>query len=446
MPIRFDESLPAAVRFLAEQFGAEAVSRAVMIRDASGRLGVYLDMELDPGRLRDAQAGFSAALGGYSKPYSLADLSSPAAPRFLEEAKALMPTPVGDLGVRLIERRIVGSEWMLPPARSSRRTRITFASLKGGVGRSTALCVVAAHLSMRGRRVLAIDFDLEAPGIGTMLLDRTELPLFGTIDYLVENGLSGIDDRFMADLAAQSYLGQSGAPVAVVPAIGKKTLENPRDALSKLARAYLEDIRDEGRPATLSDQLRALVEGFEATRAYDVVLVDARAGLHESSPAALFGLGGDALLFGLDMPQTYLGYSLLMAHLGRFAVDPSDDWRERLRFVHARAPDVNASRESAAERFRQLYDFVAPRQSDVLPDTGLTANDFDVTWVAGLEDEVEEEFAPPEVSYVLDDGRYRDFDPVQNRTLLQSDTYAATFKKLIEYADELVSAPAASNG
>ena len=90
--------------------------------------------------------------------------------------------------------------------------RIVFASLKGGVGRSTALCVLAAHFSRHGRRVLAVDFDLEAPGIGTMLLDEQELPPFGTLDYLVENGISGIDNAFVADLAGNSFSrGQWGA-------------------------------------------------------------------------------------------------------------------------------------------------------------------------------------------------------------------------------------------
>ena len=41
----------------------------------------------------------------------------------------------------------------------------TFYSYKGGVGRSKALAEVAHCLARRGLRVLAIDFDLEAPGL-----------------------------------------------------------------------------------------------------------------------------------------------------------------------------------------------------------------------------------------------------------------------------------------
>ena len=51
---------------------------------------------------------------------------------------------------------------------------VTFYSFKGGTGRSMALVNVAADLLSRGRRVLIVDFDLEAPGLDTfpMTLER----------------------------------------------------------------------------------------------------------------------------------------------------------------------------------------------------------------------------------------------------------------------------------
>src|SRR5947209_2921040 len=44
-------------------------------------------------------------------------------------------------------------------------TIITFYSYKGGTGRSMALANLAWILANQGRRVLAIDWDLEAPGL-----------------------------------------------------------------------------------------------------------------------------------------------------------------------------------------------------------------------------------------------------------------------------------------
>jgi MinD-like ATPase involved in chromosome partitioning or flagellar assembly len=43
----------------------------------------------------------------------------------------------------------------------------TFYSFRGGVGRTMSLVNIAAHLAETGRRVLIVDFDLEAPGIRT---------------------------------------------------------------------------------------------------------------------------------------------------------------------------------------------------------------------------------------------------------------------------------------
>ncbi|MGO7565542.1 AAA family ATPase, partial [Rhizobium johnstonii] len=73
--------------------------------------------------------------------------------------------------MRYIDRRFVGADWMSPPASEFVGTkRLVFGSLKGGFGRSTALAIFAADLSRDGKKVLCIDLDLEAPGIGTMLL------------------------------------------------------------------------------------------------------------------------------------------------------------------------------------------------------------------------------------------------------------------------------------
>lgn len=444
MTLRFDESLPRLSGLVVKLFGSSVLAQAAVVRDAGGRLSVVLPVQVEPEKLTAAEDEIRDSLEGYARPDRvISDVESPGAKWLLQEASRLSPVSVGNLSVRLLDRRIVGADWLKPPAQSVTGVpRIVFASLKGGVGRSTALCVLAAHLSRHGRRVLAVDFDLEAPGIGTMLLDERELPRFGTLDYLVENSVSGIDNTFMADLAADSFLGAEGARITVVPAIGRCTVDNPGDALSKIARAYLEDPRADGTVATLSEQLREMIERFEAEGAYDVVLVDARAGLHETTAASILALGGDVLLFGIDHPQTFLGYRLLMGHLARFPADVEDDWRERLRFVHAKASDSPAARAAAAERFTALYNMVAPQppetQEIVEP---LTADDFDLGWEEQAKDVTYlEAFTPPPVLPILDDARYRSFDPVSDRNLLALPTYSTTFEALLDYTDMIVDA------
>lgn len=441
---RFDDSLPRLVHVVAKIFGREILDNAAVLRDAGGRLSVVLPNKVGQRLVAAADTEIRSALGGYARPENVvSDEERPGARQLLEAASEVVPTLVGEFRVRVIDRRIVGADWLRLPAKSTTGIpRIVFSSLKGGVGRSTALCVLAAHLSRRGRRVLTIDFDLEAPGIGTMLLSEQELPRFGTIDYLVENGISGIDSDFMANLGGDSILGADGARVTVVPAIGRATADNPRNVLGKISRAYLEDINADGSVVPLSEQLREMVARFEKTGAYDIVLVDIRAGLHETTAAAMLALGGEVLLFGLDQPQTFLGYRLLMSHLATFPHDPADDWRERMRFVHAKAPESAERRSAGDDRFLALYEIVAPPSLPEASGVGerLTAKDFDIEWIEkGREFEVDladvDTFEVPPIIHIFDDARYRDFDPVSDITLLSPRSYFTTFQELLEYAD-----------
>ena len=67
----------------------------------------------------------------------------------------------------------------------------TFYSFKGGVGRTMALVNATVALAKRGRRVLVVDFDLEAPGLDTFDLFRSPKPVPGVIDFVAEYLLSG---------------------------------------------------------------------------------------------------------------------------------------------------------------------------------------------------------------------------------------------------------------
>jgi Mrp family chromosome partitioning ATPase len=70
---------------------------------------------------------------------------------------------------------------------------VTFYSFKGGVGRSTALGLVAGILATRNRRVVMVDFDLEAPGISVLFRSDVEnfnQEQYGVVDYLHQRYLT----------------------------------------------------------------------------------------------------------------------------------------------------------------------------------------------------------------------------------------------------------------
>ncbi len=93
----------------------------------------------------------------------------------------------------------------------------TFYSFKGGVGRSMALANAAVELAKRGRRVLAVDFDLEAPGLDTfdVLRPRDDAP--GIIDFVHEY----LDSNRAPDagrfLARSPDIGDRGGELWIMP-------------------------------------------------------------------------------------------------------------------------------------------------------------------------------------------------------------------------------------
>ncbi|ETA72405.1 MULTISPECIES: tyrosine-protein kinase family protein [Mesorhizobium] len=447
MTVRFDESLSTLVDFVVAELGDEAVAKSVFVRDAVGLLSVAIDLELSDERLAELELAVSKSLGGYARTENpVRDKSGPGVKKLFEAGKRRPNIVVEGRSISFVDRRLVGADWLLPPQSADGVPRIVFTSLKGGVGRSTALAVLAAHMSSRGQRVLAIDLDLEAPGIGTMLIQPNALPKYGTLDYLVENGISGIDREFVTQMIGKSFLGSTGAQVSVLPAIGRATIENPRGALSKISRAYLEDVSSSGEVSSQTNQIREMVDRFSATGDYDLILIDGRAGLHETNAAVLLGLGAEILFFGIDEPQTFLGYSLLFSHLADFRGAAYDEWRSRVQFVQAKCSADPAVQRESAVRFSDLFDVLHPPgghsgRGDALATESLTADDFDLEWAEDdaldMDEVLYEEAA---VIKILDDQRYQGFNPIAQRSLLTPDLFGTTFRDLLNWAESLLPA------
>ena len=155
----------------------------------------------------------------------------------------------------------------------------------------------------------------------------------------------------------------------------------------------------------------------------------------------LLGLGAETLLFGIDEPQTFQGYRLLMAHLASRRPRGLDAWIERLQFVHAKAPVTQADQLDAARRFRDLLAVFNPGSIGDAEAVELTANDFDVEWGDGGPDVDEILSDDTPVIPILDDARYSGFDPIRQPELLNSEVFSATFGRLLEWAERIVIGP-----
>lgn len=100
---------------------------------------------------------------------------------------------------------------------------VTFYSFKGGVGRTMALVNVAAQLAVEGKRVLMVDFDLEAPGLMSFDWDGATEGTMGVVEY-VTNYRETMEAPSVADYLCRSKTFASGGELWIMPA-GKHDAE-----------------------------------------------------------------------------------------------------------------------------------------------------------------------------------------------------------------------------
>ena len=441
---RFDDCLPFAVNTICEIGGNEVLLDCVIFRDTAGLIAVILTFHAISELKERLDVALRQRLQHYARSDNLVrDITDLGTDRLIREASALSEVLINGKSVRLVDRLVIGADWYLKPAPTAGGIpRLIFASLKGGVGRSTALCVVAAHLSQAGRRVLAIDLDLEAPGLGSMLLRLDERPECGVVDYLVESGIGGLDDSLLQSMLGKSSLGNLGASVTVVPAFGANTLRYPENAVTKLFRSYVETVSEDGL-LTLRSKITQMVADLQNAGSYDVILLDARAGMSEIGAAPLLGLGGDVFFFATNQPQTFEDYTLLFAHFSRLPVDISDDWRDRMHFVYAKANDDEISRKKVADDLFPITLLLYPMVNAGNFDEVYEEFDFDMTW-KGEAEVIDDDIIGLEgntLIRILEDVNYRLFDPLSNPAALTSETYAKSFSEMINAASGYVAMP-----
>ncbi|WP_423371376.1 tyrosine-protein kinase family protein [Burkholderia sp. LMG 32019] len=373
--VMFDDVLEIAKAALLEKFG-EHVPETYIVRDTTGAIVVILPDT----SLRDDEWDPLA-----QKLHENLEQYSPGLRRVLLKQSDLIdaddviksPDKVGALGmagVYLIDRLVTNQDWLREPLTLTPPipTAVAF-SVKGGVGRSTALAMFAWYLSRQGKRVLVIDLDLEAPGIGSML--SSELPKFGLIDWLTED-LNGRGDRALLEQCVSRCpidMDTDGI-ISVIPAYGQST----NNYISKLGRVYMPAVDEAGEMVGLADRLaRLLTVGASLDFAPDVILLDARAGLHDIGSAAVTRLGAEALFFARNDAQNWWAYGQLFDHLRKAksvqqGMGNDDDLRWRLKMIGAQTePREDARRawvQASYDIWNRFYDDeTAGRNGDFEP-------------------------------------------------------------------------------
>ncbi|WHF34966.1 ParA family protein [Aeromonas salmonicida] len=278
--------------------------------------------------------------------------------------------------VWVVDRLATEANWAHIAPETEGVPRIVFFSIKGGVGRSTALAATAWRLAQEGKRVLVLDLDLESPGLSSALLPPERQPMYGITDWLVED-LVDNGNAIFDSMVATSNLSHDGE-IHVVPAHGA----DHGEYIAKLGRVWMPKLHANGSREMWSARLMRLLEALEARIQPDVVLIDSRSGIDEIASACITDMGATLiLLFALEGKQTWNGYRMLFEQWQRAHV--AEKIRERLKVVGAIVPELDpvtyleGLRESAYEIFADtLYDEIAPASPEAIG----PASDGDGMW------------------------------------------------------------------
>ena len=420
----FDDALPRFAEIMLRHMTAEQLRKQIVLRDSQGRLTLVIKESISEETQEKIKAQVKKELPRYSVSYSVLlpaddDLLDPSLTDPDNGACEIVHLVKGrkekEVGVNLIDRMFIGQDWANPNFTPipSVPPLVSFFSAKGGVGRTTALAITASVLSNEGYNVLTIDMDLEAPGLSTVLLNKEDLPHYGLLDYLVERRFSG-EDLVRQVVVPSSLAGGSGA-LHVVPVTGKQCDAFPQNVIPKLGHALIESFDEEHEAQTPTTKIRQLIQALCEQNTYDVVLVDARAGLSEATASALLGLGGHILMFGQDTIQTTQSYRFLLAYFRRYLLtERGNSWSDKLQMVHAKAlPGTYKSfRDNIEERF---LDYIYTDTDDAIP--GFSSDD---------------EEAPYYAWPIRFDEQYLRFDPRRTPEQLEARFFERSFGVFIE--------------
>ncbi len=339
--------------------------RVALVRDVRGRVRVAIERAGNVAGKVDVSALSStleAELGGWFAPPVLEGDGSPAHRRIAAEIFREVAEPPNDWpqgwpteyelldGTRvpkptwLVGRAILNSKesWFTAGGSPPSEPRVvTFYSFKGGVGRTTTLACVAARIAARPQRVLAIDLDLEAPGLGSLFDSQSPI---GVVDHL----LSHIATGEVGDVRPEPANGVNNLWVLAAGRLGPTYLE-------KLARLdfLVGDSGAKGSPA--EEALRALIDTAAAKVKPDVVLLDSRAGLHDIGGLALHRLSHMDVLVARANQQAHAGMQVVLEAIRR--MHPVE--RRDLRIVQTmvKPPFDAADTKALVESWRKkMYD------------------------------------------------------------------------------------------
>lgn len=178
---------------------------------------------------------------------------------------------------------------------------ISFYSYKGGVGRTLALVQTAYLLAKKGKNVLMLDLDIEAPSLHDIFSDKINLDK-GIVDYLYEQEFSGDKTEIELDNIVSS--------IKVDETLEGNLYTIPAGVLSAEYIYKLTQLK----PKFLSQKeyLSVLLKKVKEKLDIDLVLIDSRTGINDWGAFSILDMADEVFFFAYPNEENFNGTKVIV--------------------------------------------------------------------------------------------------------------------------------------
>jgi AAA domain len=278
-----------------------------------------------------------------------------------------------------LDRHVDKTNWFINTKRLEFKSKIiSFYSFKGGLGRTTALVLSALHLARKGKKVVLIDFDLEAPGLASLFIneDDSTLQVKGVTDFMLDLSVNqfqidkiDINDYYFLQ-NKQDLVGQNGGELLIFPATDTSyngSLKmNYIDKLSKINLQYASQAN------YAPDELIKLIDSALEP---DFIFIDTRTGVNDIGGLVfqryadinfLFFYGNQQNMFGLESVLEKLSQIKTNFYLVNSPV-PIDNETEEMNYFLDRSYDIFSTHYYKEDKIPDIRDSTAAHYPLIVP-------------------------------------------------------------------------------
>ena len=208
----------------------------------------------------------------------------------------------------------------------------TFYSFKGGVGRTMALVNTGVELARRGRKVLLVDFDLEAPGLDTFEAIKPKRTAPGIVDFVRRYLDTGQAPEVAEFLEQCPEIGDDGGELWLMPAGASKS--NYAESFRQIDWG---DLYEQRNGFILFEDLKAQ---WKEVLQPDYVLIDSRTGHTDVGGICTRQLPDSVAMLFFPNEQNLTGLTKVVADIRSESEEPRGK-QIHLHFIMSNVPDLD---------------------------------------------------------------------------------------------------------